>query len=76
VDRFRKCFSLPIAIYYYYQRTPGGLPQENRIERLRGGGKAGKGCTIAQGDAANGILKGRMLAQVQKEVSNGRMDQG
>jgi hypothetical protein len=52
------------------------LPQENRIESFRGGGKAGKGRAVARGDAANSILKGRMLAQVQKKVSNGRMDQG
>jgi hypothetical protein len=76
VDRFRQLFRLSITIYYYYKRTPGGLPQKNRIESFRGGGQARKGRAIARGNAANSILKGRMLAQVQKEVSNGRMDQG
>jgi hypothetical protein len=67
---------LSITVHYYYKRTSGGLPQKNRIKGFRGGGKPGKGRAIAPGEAANGILKGRVLAQVQKEVSNGRMDQG
>jgi hypothetical protein len=76
VDGFRQCFSLSVTVYYYYKRSPGSLPQQDGIEGLRGVGKAGKGRAIAHGEAANGILKGRMLAQVQKQIANGRMDQG
>src|ERR1019366_9573032 len=40
-DGFGEVFGLFVAIYYNDQRTPGGLPEEDGVHRLRGGRQAG-----------------------------------
>src|ERR1019366_9733780 len=52
------------------------LPQEYRIEGLGGGGKARERAPAARRQTAQGVLEAGMLRQVQKQIANGRMNQG
>ena len=76
MDGFREGLSLLVAIYYNYQRMARGLPQEHRIEGLGGGGETRERGLAARGQAAQSILEAGMLRQVQKQIANGRMNQG
>ena len=76
VDGFGERFGLLVAIYYNDQRTAGGLPEQHGVQRLGGGGEAGKGRVLARADAAQHVLEARMPAQVQEEIANNWMDQG
>src|SRR5664280_689093 len=75
-DGFGEVFGLFVAIYYNDQRTPGGLPEEDGVHRLRGGRQAGEGCVAAGADAMQHLLKSRMASQVEEQVSYDRMNQG
>ena len=76
VDGFEKVLGLLIAIYYNYQGTSGGLPQEYGVDRLRGGRQPGQGCVAAGADAMQHLLESWMACQVDEQVSNDRMNQG
>src|ERR1035437_10594908 len=76
VDGFEKVLGLLIAIYYNYQGTSGGLPQEYGLNRLRGGRQPGQGCVAAGAAAMQHFLESWMACQVDEQVSNDRMNQG
>src|ERR1035437_28547 len=75
-DGFGEILRLLIAVYYNHQRTPGGLPQKDRVHRLRGGRQPGYGCVAPGADAMQRVLESRMASQVEEQVSNDRMSQG
>ena len=75
-DGFGEILRLLVAIYYNHQRTPGGLPQKDRVHRLRGGRQPGYGRVAPGADAMQHVLESRMASQVEEQVSNDRMNQG
>ena len=78
VDGLGERFGLLVAIYYNYQRTvrmPATAAPSRAPWRWWSGRRARR-AAAARADAAQRILKARMPAQVQKQISNGRMDQG
>ena len=75
-DGFGKIFGLLVAIYYNHQRTPGGLPQKDRVHRFRGGRQPGNGCVAPGADAMQHLLESRMASQLEEQVSYDGMNQG
>jgi hypothetical protein len=76
VDGFGEVLGLFIAIYYNGQGTSGGLPKEDGVHRLCGGGEPGQGRIAAGADALQHLLESWMACQVDEQVSNNRMNQG
>ena len=76
VDGLGEIFGLLVAIYYNDQRTSGGLPEQDRVHRLRGGRQPGQRCIAAGANAMQHFLESRMASQVEEQVSNDRMNQG
>src|ERR1039457_4494190 len=75
-DGLGKVFSLFIAIDYNHHGTPSGLPEEDGVNRFRGGRQSGEGSVATAADAMQYVLESGMASQVEEQISNDRMNQG
>ena len=76
VDGLGESFGLFVAVYYNDQRSPGGLPQQDGVDRFGGGRQTGYGGVAAGTHAVQHVLETRMASQIEEQVSNDRMNQG
>ena len=79
IDRPGKGLGLFAAIGDDQQRTPRGLPEQNRIRwlcRERQSGERDRGARLRRAQVLQRFLKSRMLAQAEEQVTNGWMNQG
>ncbi len=66
IDGFGEGFGLLVAVYYNDQGPPGGLPQQDGIQRFGGGRQPGERSVAAGTHAVQHVLETRMAAQIEE----------
>src|SRR5208283_3954723 len=75
VHRLEELLGPLIAIYYNCKRSFGHLPEQDAINCFGRGSESGEGEVAAGRQASQQILKSRVTAQAEEQVTDGRLDQ-